>query len=241
MAQSIVLAIETSQRKGGVALRDAAGVAHVEWVAANLRHDDALLPAIDRLYRRVGLEPEATDAVGVSIGPGGFTGLRIAVSTAKMLGEALGCALVAVPSALVAAGSYQGAGPIIVALASKADTCWVTRIERVGDRWVPADDGRLADVRSLELRDIKALIGDDFLPSGFRDACSAAKVAIIDPKFDPSACLAATEQRLKQGDTTDPLGLGPRYPRRPEAVVKWRGGGGRLSPIGRKGPRDRGL
>ena len=225
MAQSVVLAIETSQRKGGVALRDAAGAAHVEWVAANLRHDDDLLPAIDRLYRRLGLEPEATDAVGVSIGPGGFTGLRIAVSTAKMLGEALGCALVAVPSALVAAGSYQGAGPIIVALASKADTCWVTRIEWVDDRWAPADDGRLADARSLELRDIQALIGDEFLPRGIRDACSAAKVAIIDPKFDPLACLAATEQRLKQGDTTDPLSLGPRYPRRPEAVVKWRGGG----------------
>lgn len=224
MAQSIVLAIETSQRKGGVALRDAAGIAHVEWVAANLRHDDDLLPAIDRLYRRVGLEPEATDAVGVSIGPGGFTGLRIAVSTAKMLGEALGCALVAVPSALVAAGSYQGAGPIIVALASKADTCWVTRIERVDDRWVPADDGWLADARSLDLRDIKALIGDEFLPRGIRDMCSAAKVAIIDPKFDPLVCLAATEQRLKRGDTTDPLSLGPWYPRRPEAVVKWRGG-----------------
>ena len=225
MAQSVVLAIETSQRKGVVALRDPAGAAHVEWVAANLRHDDDLLPAIDRLYRRVGLQPEATDAVGVSIGPGGFTGLRIAVSTAKMLGEALGCALVAVPSALVAAGSYQGAGPIIVALASKADTCWVTRIEWIDDRWAPADDGRLADARSLELRDIQALIGDEFLPPGIRDACSAAKVAIIDPKFDPLACLAATEQRLKQGDTTNPLSLGPRYPRRPEAVGKWRGGG----------------
>ena len=126
---------------------------------------------------------------------------------------------------MVEVWSYQGAGPIIVALASKGDTCWVTRIVRVDDRWAAADDGRLADARSLELRDIKALIGDEFLPSAIRDTCSAAKVAIIDPKFDPLACLAATEQRLEQGDTTDPLSLGPRYPRRPEAVVKWRGGG----------------
>ncbi len=49
MAQLVVLAIETSQRKGGVALRDASGAAYVEWVAENLRHDDDLLPAIDRL------------------------------------------------------------------------------------------------------------------------------------------------------------------------------------------------
>ena len=225
MAQLVVLAIETSQRKGGVALRDASGAEHVEWVAENLRHDDDLLPAIDRLYKRVDLEPKATDAVGVSIGPGGFTGLRIAVSTAKMLGEALGCKLIAVPSALVAAGSYHGAGPIIVALASKADTCWVTGLAYLGGRWEPADEGRLTDADSLDLTDVKALIGDEFLPSEIRSKCSAAKVPIIDPKFDPQSCLAATVQRLERGEVLDQLKLGPLYPRCPEAVLKWRGRG----------------
>ncbi len=221
MGQSIVLAIETSQRKGGVALRDASGTVHVEWVAEDLRHDDDLLPAIDRLYKRVELEPKATDAVGVSIGPGGFTGLRIAVSTAKMLGEALRCKLIAVPSALVAAGSYQGDGPIIVALASKADTFWATRMTRVGDRWELADEGWLTDAGSLELTDVKALIGDEYLPSEVRSKCAAANVPIIEPKFDPQACLAVTERRLERGEVLDALTLGPLYPRCPEAVLKW--------------------
>ena len=221
MGQSIVLAIETSQRKGGVALRDASGAAHVEWVAEDLRHDDDLLPAIDRLYQRVELEPKATDAVGVSIGPGGFTGLRIAVSIAKMLGETLGCQLIAVPSALVAAGSFCGDGPIIVALASKADTCWVTELENTGGRWEPANEGQLIDAASLELTDVRALIGDEYLPSEIRDKCALASVPIIEPKFDPQACLAATEQRLERGEVLDALTLGPLYPRCPEAVLKW--------------------
>ena len=225
MAQLVVLAIETSQRKGGVALRDASGAAHVEWVAEDLRHDDDLLPAIDRLYKRAELEPKATDAVGVSIGPGGFTGLRIAVSTAKMLGEALGCKLIAVPSALVAAGSYHGDGPIIVALASKAETFWATRMEQVGDRWEPADEGQLTDAGSLDLTDAKALIGDEYVPGKIRDICVAANVPIIEPNFDPLACLAVTEQRLELGEALDPLTLGLLYPRCPEAVSKWRGGG----------------
>lgn len=225
MAQLVVLAIETSQRKGGVALRDASGAAHVEWVAEDLRHDDDLLPAIDRLYKRAELEPKATDAVGVSIGPGGFTGLRIAVSTAKMLGEALGCKLIAVPSALVAAGSYRGDGPIIVALASKADTFWATRMAHVAGRWEPAEEGQLTDAGSLDLMDAEALIGDEYLPGTIRDTCAAANVPIIEPKFDPLACLAATEQRLERGEALDPLTLGPLYPRCPEAVLKWRGGG----------------
>lgn len=221
MGRSIVLAIEISQRKGGVALRDASGAVHVEWVAENLRYDDDLLPAIDRLYKRVELEPKATDAVGVSIGPGGFTGLRIAVTTAKMLGEALGCKLVAVPSALVAAGSYHSDGPIIVALASKAGTCWVTEMAHVGGRWELTDEGRLTDAGLLDLTDIKALIGDEYLPSEIRDKCSAARVVIIEPIFDPQECLAATEQRLARGEVLDPLELGPLYPRSPEAVLKW--------------------
>ncbi len=225
MAQSVVLAIETSQRKGGVALRDPAGTAHLEWVAANLRHDDDLLPAIDRLYRRVGLEPEATDVVGVSIGPGGFTGLRIAVSTAKMFGEALGCKLVAVPSAHVAAESYQGAGPIIVALASKGETCWATRMIKVDDQWEEATEGHPVDVASLDLADIAALVGDEYIPDGIRQACSAAGVPIIAPVFEPLSCLAVAERRLARGETMDALSLGPIYARPPEAVVKWASSG----------------
>ena len=151
--------------------------------------------------------------------------MRIAVSTAKMLGEALGCKLIAVPSALVAAGSYHGDGPIIVALASKADTFWATRMAHVAGRWEPADEGQLTDASSLDLTDAKALIGDEYLPGTIRDTCAAANVPIIEPKFDPLACLAATEQRLERGEALDPLTLGPLYPRCPEAVLRWRGGG----------------
>ncbi|MHC4446612.1 MAG: tRNA (adenosine(37)-N6)-threonylcarbamoyltransferase complex dimerization subunit type 1 TsaB, partial [Planctomycetota bacterium] len=95
MSDPILLAIEASQRQGGVAVRDAAGEVHTESLAADRWHDDDLIAAVDRLFARLGLEPGDLGVVGVSVGPGGFTGLRIAVSTAKMFAETLGAQLVA--------------------------------------------------------------------------------------------------------------------------------------------------
>ena len=98
MTAAILLAIEASQRTGGVAVRDAHGVAHVEWLSPAARFDDDLLPAIDRLYGRLGLSPARTGAVAVSIGPGGFTGLRVGLSLAKGLVQGLRINIIGVSS-----------------------------------------------------------------------------------------------------------------------------------------------
>ncbi len=134
MATGSLLAIETSQHFGGVALRGLDGAIHVEPVDTELHLDDDLIAAIDRLCRRVGITSGELGAVGVSIGPGGFTGLRIAVGTAKMLAETLGVRLVAVPTAHVVAESHDGDGPILVALAAKGDRFWATRLEMVREQ-----------------------------------------------------------------------------------------------------------
>lgn len=102
---SLMLAIETSQHRGSVAVKLPDGRIDSESLSPKKRHDDDLLPAIDRLFARNNLKPRdlSDGAVAVSIGPGGFTGLRIAVATAKMFAETLGAKIIAVPSALVAA------------------------------------------------------------------------------------------------------------------------------------------
>src|SRR5262245_9350766 len=163
MPDPVMLAIETSQRRGGVAVRDAQGRAHLEWLDPQSRHDDDLIAAIDRLYARLGLAPRHTQAVAVSVGPGGFTGLRIAVSAAKMLAETLGAELVAVPTALVGAESYGGPGPIVVTLAARDNTVWATRLTR-GRAWSAENEGMLADAASIPLQGAAALLGDRYLP-----------------------------------------------------------------------------
>ena len=90
-------------------------------------HADDLASAIDRLFRRCRAAPGDLSHVAVSIGPGGYTSLRIAVATAKMIAEATGASILAVPSAAVAAWCIPiGSAPALVCLASKADSTHVT-------------------------------------------------------------------------------------------------------------------
>lgn len=222
---TIVLAIETSQRIGGVAVRDRAGVVHEEMLSPKKRHDDDLMPAIDRVFSRAGLSPVdlRSGAVGISIGPGGFTGLRIAVTTAKLLAETQGAKVIAVPSARVAAQSMkdQSVREIVVALASKGESAWCTRLRRTPTTWPISGERGLRDAATLDLRGIDALCADEFLPPSIRARCEVEHVPIVEPEFEPRACLVLAEEMLAQGHATDPLRLSPLYPREPEAVTIW--------------------
>lgn len=232
-ASPAILAIETSNPSAaadqggvsgaGVALgllhlppRTDAELLGVEPLHENRSHDDDLVPAIDRLARRVGLVPAQITRVAVSVGPGGFTALRIAVAAAKMIALATGARCIAVPSAHVAARRVQHPGrPFAVALASKHDSAFVTLFDSPTH---PRAEGSLlteADVRSLG---VDLLVADRFLPEPIRRACAALKIAVVPPRFDPAACLEAA---LDLPDI-DPVDLLPVYPRLPEAVVKWR-------------------
>ena len=225
---SIILAIETSQRSGGVALRDRDGNAHVEMLrTATGRHDDDLMPAIDRLFRRASLVPSdlGSGSIGVSIGPGGFTGLRIAISTAKMLAEATGAKLIAVPSALVVAESASLEilvdSDLVVALSAKGASAWCTRLKRASSEWHIVGEPGLHDARSLDFTNVAAVLADDHLPPPLRAACESAGLSVHQPTFNPVACLNIAGRMIARNEFTDSVRLLPLYPRPPEAVSLW--------------------
>lgn len=226
MPDPVILAIETSQREGAVALRDGAGEVHAEPLLENRRHDDGLMPAVERMMNRAGLVPRDLDAVGVSIGPGGFTGLRIAVSTAKMLAMALDVKVIAVPTALVVAEGCSSEevkdGPIIVALSCKRGSFWATMLIRQAGEWMITGKPGLADAHTIALEEnTVALVADRHLPDAARERAAAVGVPIFEPSFDARACLAVSARLLAAGKTMDPLKLAPLYPRLPEAVSLW--------------------
>jgi tRNA threonylcarbamoyladenosine biosynthesis protein TsaB len=61
-------------------------------------HGESVVGEIEGLLRRCGLTVADLTAVAVGIGPGSFTGLRIALSYAKGVALATGCALAGIPS-----------------------------------------------------------------------------------------------------------------------------------------------
>lgn len=88
-----ILALDTATEACSVALW-ADGVVHAEAVELARGHGQRILPMIDALLAAHALRLADLDAIAVGRGPGGFTGVRLAVSVAQ--GLALGAGLPAV-------------------------------------------------------------------------------------------------------------------------------------------------
>jgi len=99
MAQDpLILALETSGRIGSVAVALGDKILAESTFSAPLRHSAEIFPAISALLQRFGRKPSQVRHVYISVGPGSFTGLRIAVTIAKTMHLTNHAKLVAVDS-----------------------------------------------------------------------------------------------------------------------------------------------
>jgi tRNA threonylcarbamoyladenosine biosynthesis protein TsaB len=93
-----LLALETSGREMSVALWGPTGLLDEKRVRDGARHGTALAVLAQDVLKGAGLQPSALSAIGVSLGPGSWTGLRIGLAAGKALAWGSGIALVGVPS-----------------------------------------------------------------------------------------------------------------------------------------------
>jgi len=94
---SVTLGIETSGLAGLVALRrDGILLEERELEHTRRRHAQTLILELQTLLRNHQLAPTDVNIVGVSHGPGSFTGLRVGIVVAKTFAFATDCRLVAV-------------------------------------------------------------------------------------------------------------------------------------------------
>ena len=107
-------------------------------------------------------------------------------------------------------------GPIVVVLASKRQTAWVTSLERRAGAWVERGEPGLAG--AIDPSGVEAVLADEHLPEAIAGACRKAGFPLAEPSFGAEACLAVAERLLAAGGATDALRLSPLYARPPEAV-----------------------
>jgi tRNA threonylcarbamoyladenosine biosynthesis protein TsaB len=81
----LILAIETSGRSGSVAIALGEELLGETAFSRSMRHSLELFPAISALLRQFDRRPKDIEHLYISVGPGSFTGLRIAVALAKMM------------------------------------------------------------------------------------------------------------------------------------------------------------
>lgn len=81
-----------------------------QYLNNGLTHSQTLLPLIRRVLDDAGVSPDQIDRVGVAVGPGSFTGIKIAVATAKGFSHfrKIPCAPVSSLAALVNGISFDG-------------------------------------------------------------------------------------------------------------------------------------
>src|SRR5674476_43542 len=93
-----ILAIETTGAAASVALINEKGVVTSEETAERLNHLQNLMLMTEKLLDNSKLSIGDVSCIGVSEGPGSFTGIRIGVSTARALSQALNIPIISVPT-----------------------------------------------------------------------------------------------------------------------------------------------
>jgi tRNA threonylcarbamoyladenosine biosynthesis protein TsaB len=92
----LILAVETSSRVGSVALATGERLCAEITFSGPMKHSAEIFPSIITLMERFTRKPHEIEHIYLSIGPGSFTGLRIATTIAKALHLAQGTKIVPV-------------------------------------------------------------------------------------------------------------------------------------------------
>jgi tRNA threonylcarbamoyladenosine biosynthesis protein TsaB len=108
-------------------------LAHIESPGLT-RHSGTLVPALGALFEKSRIKPAELDAVAVGLGPGSFTGLRVGVTTAKMMAYSLKKKIIGIPSleALAREAAPAEEARIAVALDAHRGNVYAALYEKKG-------------------------------------------------------------------------------------------------------------
>ncbi len=216
-----ILGIETSTFSGSVSVCDEDAVLCEYVFNTGPRHNEVLIPTIERLLSDCGLGKNDLDAVCVSVGPGSFTSLRIGVSTAKALCYSLGTELAGVPSLEILASNALWCGNSV---------CTITDAGR-GEVFLSFHDPESAEMTPAEIatpesvcaraREKTVFVGSGALlhENLIRDALGGRAVFLPANLNTPraSGCALLGRKKILSGQKDDPFTLTPFYLRRSAA------------------------
>jgi len=146
----MLLAFDTATPLVTVALHDGDDVVWEGVSERPLPPGEQLAPLIDRALRETGLVRQDLTAVGVGIGPGPFTGLRVGLVTARTLGFVLELPVYGVCTldvlAVEAADTGAVHGDFVVATDARRKEVYLASYDEAGVRRDGPDVARPADV-----------------------------------------------------------------------------------------------
>jgi tRNA threonylcarbamoyladenosine biosynthesis protein TsaB len=225
----VILVVDTATAATVAGVADDAGT-----LLAERRHDPApgerpghgtlLLALADEVLRAAGAGWSDVTRLGVGVGPGTFTGMRIGVATARALAQGLGAEVAPVSTLeAVALGAREAgaSGNVLAVLDARRGEAFVAAWDAAGARVLEP-----AAWRPERLAEVPAIASGPWLAAGggavqFREDLEAADVLV---PGDGAAChrvgAGALARLAAEGPTVDRDALVPEYVRPPDATPR---------------------
>lgn len=216
-----ILGIDTSSASLSIAVTDETRLQSEYSIHHKLTHSEQLMPAVDRMLRSLDCRPKDLDAIGVCVGPGSFTGVRIGIAAVNAMAMALSIPAVGISSLeAMAYGAARFSGTVFATLDAQRERVYrlACRFEE-GWKIVHAEDVISLDQLQRELAHQKSsiLLGDALsMMEGF------PKTVILGERHEryiraSSVCLL-TERKLSSGTAECPR---PVYLRKSQAEIQF--------------------
>lgn len=225
----LVLAFDTATDVVTVAIgRDGEPLGMLQ-LASGREHAERLVPAIASLVADTGVALDQLAAIAVGVGPGRFTGLRVGVTTAKVMAEALRIPVVGIGTLDLVAYPLRHTRRDVVAVvdARRREVFWARYrtvpggLERVGEEAVDPPHEVVAE---LEAAGVEVLLAGDGAER-YRDVFAGLdRAEAAGPEFAAPSALALLELaqgRLEREEFTSPRALVPVYLRESDAAINW--------------------
>ena len=213
----MLLAVDTSTAQTGLALYDETQiVAEMIWQSRQ-HHTVELAPALMELLKRAEVKISDLQALGVAIGPGSFTSLRVGLAFVKGLALARKLPIIGIPSLDILASAQPVVKMPLACILQAGRTRIALGWYQVEDRqWVPHGDIKISTVSELaDSIDAPTLVAGE-LTSEERQRLMRKKVNIL--LAPPSLCVrrpAVLAQlawmRWQSGRVDETASLAPIY------------------------------
>jgi tRNA threonylcarbamoyl adenosine modification protein YeaZ len=209
----LVLGFDTATSAVSVALHDGAQVRAEAFAVDARRHGELLAPMIAKVMADAGVSRGELSAVAVGVGPGPYTGLRVGVVTARVLGSVLGIPVYGVCSLdLIAAATHAPGREFLVATDARRKEVYWARYE-VADPEARRLEGPLVG-RASSIAGAAELAaaggGAQLYPEAFGQ--------VIGPAYPDARTLGqVVARRLGGASGPELLPAEPLYLRRPDA------------------------
>lgn len=213
----MLLAIDTSTDRIGIALYNGTSIfAEQTWRSKNY-HTVELVPAIKDLLVKTQTKVSSLTGVGVALGPGSFTGLRIGLSAAKGIALGQNLPLAGIPSLeILAAGQPGLRRPMLAFLQVGRGRYAYARYQYRDGGWQAASEVKVDDIRGLA-----ATIQSPIYVVGEMDAEERQVLGrkwktarLASPGFclrRPAILAELAWAKIQAGQADDPASLAPIY------------------------------